>query len=323
MSCPRTQHVSDSGPRTHDLWITSPVLYPLSYTRPTMYYYFLILICYTGKAENSFKQMRQELGQKNDELEAVQRDKEQLMHQLRTSEQQLQDQERNVENYMADSESKNDLVNELADVKSALENELGSLRSELQAARSSERGAQLARQKVESELKRAREDLQDVESQLQDALTENAHLEGQVEMMADDAQRFAHLLEENGALKQKVAEVQSATHRDIGDQRAKILRLGTDLSQTQKDLREKQKTYESAAGTLTRKLKEAMEAKQAADRDLLVGAYQVYYNRMDAKQAADRDLLVGAYQVYYNMLVFRYKYKDFKFCCLILFCFKQ
>ena len=274
----------------------------------------------TGRVENGFKQMRQELGQKNEELEAVHREKEHVQEQLKLAECQLQDQEKNVESYSADLESKNDLVDELAGVKAALEKELSSLKEELQGGKNAESNTRQAKRGLEAELKKVSEDFKDMESQLQDALTENAHLEGQLEMMADEQQRFSQLLDENGALKQKIAEVQNSTHRELGDQKAKILRLGSDLSNTQKELKTKQKTYDSAVGTLTRKLKEAMDAKQAAERDLQVGC--IFKPRKLQNPTYHFTITPGGVLFYLKIFLF-WSWQAISFLCVLPFLYEQ
>ncbi|XP_022096311.1 golgin subfamily A member 3-like [Acanthaster planci] len=221
-----------------------------------------------GKVEQGFHQMKQDLGKKDTQMESLLRDKEDLQMQLRDAEEQLQHHQRSMSTFQEDMSSKEDLLNELNRVKDAMEDEVALLRQLLEASKKSNQESQAVSAGLQDELAHSRGELKDLEAQLESAMTENAHLEGQLEMMADEQQRFSNLLDENARLKQKLAETQSTTHRELADERAKALRLGSDLAATQKELKEKQRVYESAASTLTKKLKEAMDAKQAAEADI-------------------------------------------------------
>ncbi|XP_038055548.1 golgin subfamily A member 3-like [Patiria miniata] len=221
-----------------------------------------------GKVENGFKQMKQDLSQKDAQMESSLRDKEELQMYLRDAEEQLKYNQQSMDNYQEDMSSKEDVLAELSRVKKALEDEVALLSQHLESSKKANQKSQAVRAGLQEELSESRDELKELETQLESAMTENAHLEGQLEMMADEQQRFSNLLDENAKLKQKLAETQSLSHRELADERAKALRLGSDLAATQKELKEKQRVYESAASALTKKLKEAMDAKEVAEADL-------------------------------------------------------
>lgn len=56
--------------------------------------------------------------------------------------------------------------------------------------------------------------------------------------------------------------------RALGEQKQKMRRLGSDLSSAQKEMRTKHKAYESAVGILSRRLQEALAAKETAEAEL-------------------------------------------------------
>ncbi|XP_033627641.1 golgin subfamily A member 3-like isoform X1 [Asterias rubens] len=221
-----------------------------------------------GKVEQNFMQMKQELSNKNAQMEMLERDREDAQMQLHNAGEQLKHHQQSMESYQEDLSGKDSLVGELGRVKDVLESQIATLRQKLDALQKANKESHAIRAGLQDELAQSQEDFKDLEVQLESAMSENAHLEGQLEMMADEQQRFSNLLDENANLKQRLAETQSTTHRELADQRAKVLRLGSDLASTQKELKDKQRSYETTAGTLTRKLKEAMDSKQAAEGDL-------------------------------------------------------
>lgn len=56
--------------------------------------------------------------------------------------------------------------------------------------------------------------------------------------------------------------------RAITEQKQKMKRLGSDLSSAQKEMKTKHKAYENAVSILSRRLQEALAAKESADAEL-------------------------------------------------------
>jgi protein subunit release factor A len=56
--------------------------------------------------------------------------------------------------------------------------------------------------------------------------------------------------------------------RAITEQKQKMKRLGSDLTSAQKEMKTKHKAYENAVSILSRRLQEALAAKEAADTEL-------------------------------------------------------
>lgn len=52
------------------------------------------------------------------------------------------------------------------------------------------------------------------------------------------------------------------------EQKQRMKRLGSDLSSAQKEMKTKHKAYESAVGILSRRLQEALAAKESAEAEL-------------------------------------------------------
>lgn len=59
-----------------------------------------------------------------------------------------------------------------------------------------------------------------------------------------------------------------ACPRAITEQKQRVTRLGSDLSSAQKEMKSKHKAYESAVSILSRRLQEALTAKEAAEAEL-------------------------------------------------------
>lgn len=56
--------------------------------------------------------------------------------------------------------------------------------------------------------------------------------------------------------------------RAITEQKQKMRRLGSDLTSAQKEMKTKHKAYENAVGILSRRLQEALTAKESAETEL-------------------------------------------------------
>lgn len=59
-----------------------------------------------------------------------------------------------------------------------------------------------------------------------------------------------------------------SSFRAISEQKVKMKRMGTDLTSAQKEMKAKHKAYENAVGILSRRLQEALTAKETAEAEL-------------------------------------------------------
>lgn len=59
-----------------------------------------------------------------------------------------------------------------------------------------------------------------------------------------------------------------SSSRAISEQKVKMKRIGTDLTSAQKEMKAKHKAYENAVGILSRRLQEALTAKETAEAEL-------------------------------------------------------
>nr|XP_054749244.1 golgin subfamily A member 3-like [Lytechinus pictus] len=221
-----------------------------------------------GRVETGFKQMRQDLGAKTSELEAAQMEGQQLKEQLKVQEQQVETQEANLEASIAAIGNKDAIIDELLEAKGKLEKEIEGLRRDMQSTRNFQESSAQANAGLQVELSKAREGFQMLENQLQNALEENANLHGQLESLTEDQKQLEGLMDENASLRQRAADTQSSMHRDLAEQKANVLRLGTDLSNVQKELRERERAYEDRMAALTSQLQDTSVAKDQVEREL-------------------------------------------------------
>ena len=147
------------------------------------------------------KVIRQELGQKVKELEAVQRGKELLLEQFKHSEAKLKKVHEDLQ----------DIKSQLQNAQAEKANLTGKLKEEMEA----KHAAESAENNVKTELKKVCEDLEDIKSQLQNALTEKANLTRKLkeEMKAKEAVETA---------RDNIATELKKVHIDLGDIKSKL-----------------------------------------------------------------------------------------------------
>ncbi|KAG8146327.1 putative Golgin A3 protein [Naja naja] len=110
--------------------------------------------------------------------------------------------------------------------------------------------------------------MQELESQLQLAQKERNDMEAELQSLRFDQEQMSALVKVNKDLKQQVDEMQQETKMAITEQKQKMKRLGSDLSTAQKEMKAKHKAYENAVGVLSRRLQEALAAKESSEAEL-------------------------------------------------------
>ena len=221
-----------------------------------------------SRVETGFKQMRQELNVKTSQLESAQMEGQHLKEQVQEEEKQVVAQQANLEASITAIENKDAIIDELVSIRGQLEKEIEGLKRDMKSARNSSDGFAQANTGLQAELSKAREGFQMLEHQLQEALAENANLHGQLESLSEDQQQLAGLMEENAALRQQSADTQSSMHRELAEQKANVLRLGTGLSSVQKEMKEKERMYEASIRALTQQLQNTSVEKDRVEREL-------------------------------------------------------
>ncbi|XP_035690017.1 golgin subfamily A member 3-like [Branchiostoma floridae] len=77
-----------------------------------------------------------------------------------------------------------------------------------------------------------------------------------------------HELQENSSLKQKMADLQTSSHQELGKQKAKVLKLGTELNTAHQELQARQSSYENTVSLLSSKLQDAVHEKEQVEQQL-------------------------------------------------------
>nr|XP_006813197.1 PREDICTED: golgin subfamily A member 3-like [Saccoglossus kowalevskii] len=243
-----------------------------------------------GRVEKSFKTMKQDLQVKITAFEDVDKERNELKVKLEETEKELTEHKKTYQTRNADVASKTKLVEELKSNKILLEGEVAVMKKRVQMLENNYDTAKLEKENLEKDLISAEESVSDAQSELQTALEGKAHLEGQIEMMNMERETYAMLIEENNRLKQTLAEQQSISHREVADNKARILRLSSDLNHAQKSLKEKQKSYDSAVSTLTIKLKEAVEVRQRTEVQLQAVQNQVVSIKVEEQEKLESEV---------------------------------
>lgn len=170
--------------------------------------------------------------------------------------------------YASVLERKDAHIKELEQAKESVQAELDQANKRVEDAEGIASSFQKTQQNLHDQLQTTSDHLNIREQQLQEALAQNANLQGQLETMSEDRNNYAVLLEENKGLKEKLSDTQNAAHRDVAEQKAKILRLNADLNNLQKELRDKETEHQNEIAQLKQNLLEVENAKVVAEETL-------------------------------------------------------
>ncbi|XP_037589121.1 golgin subfamily A member 3 [Cebus imitator] len=173
-----------------------------------------------------------------------------------------------VEAYRRDATSKDQLISELKATRKRLDSELKELRQELMHVQGEKRTTEAELSRLHREASQARQQIADLEGHLQAAQKERDEMETHMQSLQFDKDQMVAVTEANEALKKQIEELQQEARKAITEQKQKMRRLGSDLTSAQKEMKTKHKAYESAVGILSRRLQEALAAKEAADAEL-------------------------------------------------------
>lgn len=220
------------------------------------------------KVEKSYRQMAEEVAQKDVQLQELQREQSVTQDRLQGAENQLKEGKQNLDGYASVLERKDAHIKELEQSKDSIQAELDQANKRVEDAEGIASSFQKTQQNLHDQLQTTSDHLNIREQQLQEALAHNANLQGQLETMSEDRNNYAVLLEENKGLKEKLSDTQNAAHRDVAEQKAKMLRLNADLNNLQKELRDKETEHQNEIAQLKQNLLEVENAKVMAEETL-------------------------------------------------------
>ncbi|XP_035114172.3 golgin subfamily A member 3 isoform X1 [Callithrix jacchus] len=222
----------------------------------------------TEETAETLEKLREELAIKSSQVEHLQQETAALKKQTQKIKEQFIQQKVMVEAYRRDTTSKDQLISELKATRKRLDSELKELRQELMHVQGEKRAAEAELSRLHREASQAQQQMADLEGHLQAAQKERDEMETHLQSLQFDKDQMVAVTEANEALKKQIEELQQEARKAITEQKQKMRRLGSDLTSAQKEMKTKHKAYESAVGILSRRLQEALAAKEAADAEL-------------------------------------------------------
>ncbi|XP_043571374.1 golgin subfamily A member 3 isoform X2 [Chiloscyllium plagiosum] len=222
----------------------------------------------TEMVSEILEQLRQEVAVKTGLVENMQKENTSFKKQTQKLKDQLVQQKVMVEAYRRDANSKDQLMNELKSAKKKLESEVKELKQEMVVLQTDKKSAQNEHLRLQKEISRIHQQMTDLETQLQLAQEERDEWNTELQSMQFDRNHLISLSHENEELKKHVEQMQEEAKKGISEQKTRMKKLGTDLSSAQKEMKAKHKAYESAVGILSRRLQEALGAKESAEAEL-------------------------------------------------------
>ncbi|XP_053135683.1 golgin subfamily A member 3 isoform X2 [Hemicordylus capensis] len=222
----------------------------------------------TEVASDILEQLRQEIAIKSSQVENLQQESTSLKKQTQKVKEQFLQQKVMVEAYRRDAASKDQLISELKSTKKRLDSEVKELKRELLQLQGEKKSMQMENSRLGKEVSRVQQQMEDLENQLQVAQRERDDMESQLQSLKFDSEQMSALAEMNESLRQQVDEMQQEAKTAITEQKQKMKRLGSDLNTAQKEMKAKHKAYENAVGILSRRLQEALTAKESSEAEL-------------------------------------------------------
>ncbi|XP_021113395.1 golgin subfamily A member 3 isoform X2 [Heterocephalus glaber] len=228
----------------------------------------------TEETSGLLEQLRQELAVKSSQVEHLQQEAASLRKQTQKVKEQFLQQKVMVEAYRRDTTSKDELISELKATKKRLDLEMKELRQELLRLQGGKRAVEVEYSRLQKEVSLAHQQMADLEEHLQSAQKERDEMETYLQAFFSlkslqfDKEQMVTLTEANEALKEQIEALQQEAKKAITEQKQKMKQLGSDLTSAQKEMKTKHKAYENAVSILSRRLQEALAAKEAADMEL-------------------------------------------------------
>ncbi|KAM9054943.1 golgin subfamily A member 3 isoform 2-T6 [Megaptera novaeangliae] len=216
----------------------------------------------------TLEQLTQELAIKSSQVEHLQQEAASLKKQAQKIKEQFLQQKVMVEAYRRDATSKDQLIGELKAAKRRLDSEVKGQRQEAVRLQGEKRAVEVQHLRLQREASQARQQVVDLEGHLQATQRERDEMETHLQSLQFDKEQVAALTEANEVLKKQIEELQHEATRAVTEQKRKLKQLGSDLSSAQKEVKTKHKAYENAVGILSRRLQEALAAKEAAEAEL-------------------------------------------------------
>ncbi|XP_039389711.1 golgin subfamily A member 3-like [Mauremys reevesii] len=202
------------------------------------------------------------------QVENLQQESASLKKQTQKVKEQFLQQKVMVEAYRRDASSQDQLISELKSTKKRLDSEVKELKRELLKLQGEKQSIDVERSRLQKEVSQVHQQMVELESHLQSVQKERDDMEIQLQSLQIDKEQITSLAEVNEVLKLQVEHMQEEAEKAITEQKQKMKRLGLDLISAQKEMKAKHKAYENAVGILSRRLQEALIAKESSELEL-------------------------------------------------------
>ncbi|XP_044866268.1 golgin subfamily A member 3-like [Mauremys mutica] len=202
------------------------------------------------------------------QVENLQQESVSLKKQTQKVKEQFLQQKVMVEAYQRDASSQDQLISELKSTKKQLDLELKELKQGLLELQGEKQSIDVERLRLQKEVSQVHQQMVELESHLQSVQKERDDMEIQLQSLQIDKEQMTSLAEVNEVLKLQVKQMQEEAKKAITEQKQKMKRLGLDLTSAQKEMKAKHKAYENAVGILSRRLQEALTAKESSELEL-------------------------------------------------------
>uniref|UniRef100_A0A8C1BC91 Golgin A3 n=1 Tax=Cyprinus carpio carpio TaxID=630221 RepID=A0A8C1BC91_CYPCA len=219
-------------------------------------------------ASDTLDQLRQEVHVKSTQVRGLKMKNGNLKKQAQKLKEQFMQQKVMVEAYRRDASSKDQLISELKASKKRLVAEVKDLKQELLKVEGEKKSSEQEQVRLQKEVERVQQQMNGLEAHLQSVQTERDQLDSQLQSLQFDQSQLAAVTEENENLRKRIEQMQDEARKAISEQKVRMKRIGTDLTSAQKEMKAKHKAYENAVGILSRRLQEALTAKETAEAEL-------------------------------------------------------
>uniref|UniRef100_A0A8C5M4H2 Golgin A3 n=1 Tax=Leptobrachium leishanense TaxID=445787 RepID=A0A8C5M4H2_9ANUR len=222
----------------------------------------------TEVAAEVLEKLRQDLAVKSSQVESLQQENANMKKQTQKLKEQYLQQKVMVEAYRRDANSKDQLISELKSTKKKLDSEVKELRKELMKLQGEKSAGEMEQARIRKEMSQIQQQVEELESHLQAAQNDRDEMERRLQSLHFDRDQLTILTKDNAGLREQVDQMQNEAKKAITEQKQRMKRLGTDLTSAQKEMKAKHKAYENAVGILSRKLQEALTAKESTEAEL-------------------------------------------------------
>ncbi|KAM8960728.1 golgin subfamily A member 3 [Pelodytes ibericus] len=222
----------------------------------------------TAAAGEILDKLRQDLAVKSSQVESLQQENANMKKQTQKVKEQFLQQKVMVEAYRRDASSKDQLITELKATKKKLDSEVKELRRELLKLQGEKSAGELEQARIKKEMSQIQEQVEELESHLHAAQNDRDEMERRLQSLHFDRNQLTTLTKDNAALREQVDQMQNEAKKAITEQKQRMKRLGSDLTSAQKEMKIKHKAYENAVGILSRRLQEALTAKEMMEAEL-------------------------------------------------------